>query len=72
MGNALFPKAITREITREIISKGIAEAALKEQRRQKAEEAKEQRFYILLGMAAVAFIAGTILIAGTKRDKATA
>ena len=54
--------AEAREITREIISKGIAEEVQKKQRRLKAEEAKEQGAYILLGVAVVALLSGVVII----------
>ena len=64
--------AEAREITREIISKGIAEEVQKKQRRLKAEEAKEQGFYILLSVAGVTVLSGIIILINAKSGKITA
>ena len=55
-----------------IYQRRSAEKTRKEQQIQKFEEAKEKKFYRLLGIAAVAFISGIIMLSGTKPDKPSA
>ena len=54
----------------EIMRRGIAGDARKGLQLLKAEEEKQLHFYLLLGAAALAFLTGIIMLAGTKQDMA--